>query len=71
MVWTIFTQIYIGLDTDVTPDRELFVANVLREAAGKHLKIACNPLCSRLMERLILFLSPSQLKELFHAFNGQ
>ncbi len=52
-------------------DRTLFLANVFEEARGKELKIAVNPACSRLMERMILLSLPSQLKDLFKAFNGQ
>ncbi|KAI9882653.1 MAG: hypothetical protein M1823_005600 [Watsoniomyces obsoletus] len=52
-------------------DRTLFLANVFQEARGKELKIAVNAACSRLMERMILLSSPTQLKDLFKAFNGQ
>ena len=58
-------------DADGVLDRALFVANVWREASGKQLKIACSQSCSRLMERLVYLSSPSQLKDLFQAFNGQ
>ena len=52
-------------------ERNLFVANVYREANGKELKIANSQSCSRLMERLILMSSPEQLKALFQRFSGQ
>ncbi|KAI9724611.1 MAG: Nucleolar protein 9 [Chrysothrix sp. TS-e1954] len=52
-------------------DRQLFLANVYKEAAGKELKLACSQSCSRLLERLILLSSPNQLKTLFQKFNGQ
>lgn len=52
-------------------ERKLFLANVYKEADGKELKIASSQSCSRLMERLILLSTPSQLKNLFQKFNGQ
>lgn len=52
-------------------DRALFVANVFREASGKELKLACSRSCSKLMQRLILFSLPAQLKDVFGFFNGQ
>ncbi|MCJ1355001.1 MAG: Nucleolar protein 9 [Icmadophila ericetorum] len=51
-------------------DKELFVASVYREANGKELKIANSQSCSRLMERLILVSTVSQLKGLFQKFSG-
>lgn len=52
-------------------ERNLFLANVYREADGKELKIANSQSCSRLMERLIRLSSPQQLKALFQKFNGK
>ena len=52
-------------------ERNLFLANVYKEASGKELKIASSQSCSRLMERLILLSTPDQLKNLFQKFNGQ
>ena len=52
-------------------ERDLFLANVYREAQGKELKLANSQSCSRLIERLILMSSPSQLKTLFQKFSGQ
>lgn len=52
-------------------ERDLFLANVYKEASGKELKIANSQSCSRLMERLILLSTPSQLKALFQKFSGQ
>ena len=52
-------------------ERELFLANVYTEASGKELKIANSQSCSRLMERLILSSTSSQLKALFQKFSGQ
>ena len=51
-------------------ERKLFLANIFKEAEGKELKIACSQ-SSRTLERLIMLSSPSQLKDLFSAFNGQ
>ncbi|KAL8726925.1 MAG: hypothetical protein Q9166_006414 [cf. Caloplaca sp. 2 TL-2023] len=51
-------------------ERELFLANVYKEANGKELKIANSQSCSRLMERLILMSTPNQLKALFQKFSG-
>ena len=52
-------------------ERNLFLANVYKEASGKELKIASSQSCSRLMERLILLSTPDQLKNLFQKFSGQ
>ncbi|KAL8816833.1 MAG: hypothetical protein Q9223_004228 [Gallowayella weberi] len=52
-------------------ERDLFLANVYKEAHGKELKIANSQSCSRLMERLILMSAPDQLKALFERFKGQ
>ena len=52
-------------------ERELFLANVYMEAKGKELKIANSQSCSRLMERLVLSSTSSQLKSLFQKFSGQ
>ena len=52
-------------------ERNLFLANVYKEASGKELKIANSQSCSRLMERLILLSTPVQLKNLFQKFSGQ
>ena len=51
-------------------ERDLFLANVYREAEGKELKIVCSQSCSRLMERLILLSSVEQKKKLFDKFSG-
>lgn len=52
-------------------ERNLFLANVYKEAEGKELKIAQSQSCSRLMERLIQLSNSAQLKQLFQAFNGK
>ena len=52
-------------------ERDLFLANVYKEANGKELKIANSQSCSRLMERLISLSTPGQLKALFQKFSGQ
>ncbi|PWW71753.1 ARM repeat-containing protein [Tuber magnatum] len=51
-------------------ERALFIANVWKEAYGKELKIANSQGCSRLLEKLILMSSPSQLKSLWRKFTG-
>jgi nucleolar protein 9 len=51
--------------------RDLFLANVYKEATGKELKMANSQSCSRLMEKLILLSTPKQLKDLFQQFSGQ
>jgi nucleolar protein 9 len=56
---------------DSPEDRSQFLESVYREAEGKELKIANSQSCSRLMERLILLSTPSQLKNLFKKFSGQ
>ncbi|KAL8825521.1 MAG: hypothetical protein Q9191_004368 [Dirinaria sp. TL-2023a] len=68
-----FKQADTMLELDQFPsaeERELFLANVYREANGKELKIANSQSCSRLMERLILMSTSGQLKELFQKFVG-
>ncbi|KAF2747500.1 PLP-dependent transferase [Sporormia fimetaria CBS 119925] len=55
---------------DSPEDRALFLESVYREAEGKELKIANSQSCSRLMERLILLSTPTQLKTLFRSFSG-
>ncbi|KAK0649477.1 armadillo-type protein [Cercophora newfieldiana] len=57
-------------DFPTTEERDLFLANVYKEAAGKELKIASSQSCSRLMERLILLSNTRQKKHLFGAFAG-
>jgi nucleolar protein 9 len=52
-------------------ERDLFIANVFREADGKELKMACSQSCSRLMERLIYLSAPAQLKLLFRKFSNK
>lgn len=52
-------------------ERSLFLNSVIKEASGKELKIANSQSCSRLMERLIMMLNPSQLKTLFQKLSGQ
>ena len=52
-------------------ERDIFIANVYREAEGKELKLAQSQSCSRLMERLIQMSSPAQLKALFQKFAGK
>ncbi len=52
-------------------ERELFLANVYKEANGKELKIANSQSCSRLLERLIVMSKPVQMKALFQRFSGQ
>lgn len=52
-------------------ERDIFLANVYREANGKELKIANSQSCSRLMERLIMLSTPDQLKSLFRKLSGQ
>ena len=62
----------LELNSFGAPDeRELFLANVYKEAEGKELKIAQSQSCSRLMERLIQLSTSAQLKQLFQAFNGK
>lgn len=51
--------------------RTLFLESVWKEADGKELKIASSQSSSRLLERLILLSTRTQLKNLFQKFNGQ
>lgn len=52
-------------------ERSLFLNSVIKEASGKELKIANSQSCSRLMERLMMMMNPSQLKALFQKLSGQ
>ncbi|WLF77947.1 Nucleolar protein 9 [Lodderomyces elongisporus] len=51
-------------------ERNGFISSVLEEAQGKELKLVTNQICSKLMERLILFADSSQLKAIFETFSG-
>ena len=64
------SMLELGQFTD-PEERNLFLANVYKEASGKELKIANSQSCSRLMERLIMLSTPNQLKNLFQKFSGQ
>ena len=62
----------LELDQFANPEeRSLFLTSVYKEASGKELKIANSQSCSRLMERLIIASTPSQLKALFQKLSGQ
>lgn len=49
-------------------DRHGFIRSVLEESRGKELKLVTNQICSKLMERLVLFASDRQLKHIFNQF---
>lgn len=51
-------------------ERTGFVRSVLEEARGKELKLATNQICSKLMERLVLYASKQQLNQIFRQFFG-
>lgn len=51
-------------------DRAGFIRSILEESRGKELKLVTNQICSKLMERLVLFASDRQLKHIFHQFSG-
>lgn len=51
-------------------ERAGFIRSVLEEARGKELKLVTNQICSKLMERLVLFASGRQLKHIFHQFSN-
>ncbi|RCK60322.1 Nucleolar protein 9 [Candida viswanathii] len=53
---------------DSDEDRQGFINSVLEEAQGKELKLVTNQICSKLMERLILFADNKQLKKIFKQF---
>lgn len=55
---------------DSDEDRAGFIRSVLEESRGKELKLVTNQICSKLMERLVLFASDRQLKNIFHQFQG-
>lgn len=49
-------------------ERAGFIRSVLEESRGKELKLVTNQICSKLMERLVLFATDRQLKHIFHQF---
>ncbi|KAI5960364.1 NOP9 [Candida pseudojiufengensis] len=51
-------------------EREGFINSVIKEAQGKELKLVTNQICSKLMERIVLFANTKQLKEIFKNFSG-
>ena len=51
-------------------ERGGFIRSVLAEARGKELKLVTNQICSKLMERVVLFASAHQIKHLFHQFSN-
>lgn len=51
-------------------ERAGFIRSILEEARGKELKLVTNQICSKLMERLVLFASGRQLKHIFHHFSN-
>ncbi|EGW34991.1 uncharacterized protein SPAPADRAFT_48048 [Spathaspora passalidarum NRRL Y-27907] len=55
---------------DSDEERLGFISSVFEESKGKELKLVTNQICSKLMERLILFADPDQLKTLFRAFSN-
>lgn len=55
---------------DSDEEREGFIRSVLEEARGKELKLVTNQICSKLMERLVLFATDRQLKNIFRQFSG-
>lgn len=55
---------------DNDDERAGFIRSVLEESRGKELKLVTNQICSKLMERLVLFASDRQLKNVFHQFAG-
>ncbi|GEQ69424.1 hypothetical protein JCM33374_g3096 [Metschnikowia sp. JCM 33374] len=55
---------------DSDEERAGFIRSVLEESRGKELKLVTNQICSKLMERLVLYASDRQLKHIFHQFQG-
>ncbi|KAM9917058.1 hypothetical protein OXX59_000949 [Metschnikowia pulcherrima] len=53
---------------DSDEERAGFIRSVLEESRGKELKLVTNQICSKLMERLVLYASDRQLKHIFHQF---
>ncbi|OBA17982.1 ARM repeat-containing protein [Metschnikowia bicuspidata var. bicuspidata NRRL YB-4993] len=53
---------------DSDEERAGFIRSVLEECRGKELKLVTNQICSKLMERLVLYASDRQLKHIFHQF---
>lgn len=52
-------------------EKTLFLTSIYQEAKGKELKIVNSQSCSRLMERLIMMSTTTQLKSLFQTLSGQ
>ncbi|KAL6453652.1 NOP9 Nucleolar protein 9 [Candida maltosa Xu316] len=55
---------------DNDEERQGFINSVFEEAQGKELKLVTNQICSKLMERLILFANDRQLKKIFKQFQN-
>lgn len=55
---------------DSDEDRTGFIRSVLEESRGKELKLVTNQICSKLMERLVLYGTDKQLKSIFKAFEN-
>lgn len=55
---------------DSAEERDGFIHSVLEEARGKELKLVTNQICSKLMERLVLFALNGQLKRMFRGMRG-
>lgn len=55
---------------DAPEERDGFIRSVLEEARGKELKLVTNQICSKLMERLVLFASDLQLKRIMKQFSN-
>ncbi|KAG7661290.1 NOP9 [[Candida] subhashii] len=55
---------------DSDEERQGFITSVLEEARGKELKLVTNQICSKLMERLVLFATDQQLKNIFKQFSN-
>ncbi|EDK36511.2 hypothetical protein PGUG_00609 [Meyerozyma guilliermondii ATCC 6260] len=53
-----------------TEERDAFINSVLDEASGKELKLVTNQICSKLMERIILFGGDQQLISIFKSFSN-
>ncbi|KAJ6260408.1 hypothetical protein Dda_4634 [Drechslerella dactyloides] len=51
-------------------EREAFLANVLKEAESKELKMACSQGCSRLLEKLLSLADAERVKVIFQRFHG-
>lgn len=65
------TEATLAMDAfESSEEKQRFVTNIIEEFQGKELKLVTSQICSKLMERIVLFCDDLQLKAIFKSFNG-